>query len=129
MNFKRLAERIIKKLKEEGVECYLWHAATTGSAYIRFKDVRVGSIRMGDHKGRSQYSYRWNVRSDFPRKHSKWHKINDKWRYYTHTSNWVEIIPHIVERSNTVAGWGKCDYEYYVPDHKKKKDKTVIYGK
>ena len=51
MNFKRLAKRVIKHLKKEGVECYLWHSATTGSAYIRFNDSRIGSIRLGDHKG------------------------------------------------------------------------------
>lgn len=120
MNFKRLAYKIIKRLNKEGVDCYLWHAATTGSAYIRFKDSRIGSIRLGDHKGRSQYSYRWNVRSDFPHKHSKWHKVNGKWRYYTHTQNWIDIVPLIVNRSEEVSTWGGKIYEYYIPKHKKK---------
>ena len=119
MKFKKFADRVVKKLNEEGVESYLWHFANSGSAYIRFKDSRIGSIRLGDHKGRNQYSYRWNIRSDFPEGHSKWHKINDKWRYYTHSSNWIDLIPLIKERKVTVEQWGENPYEYFVPKHKK----------
>jgi len=122
MNFKKLAERVIKRLKAEGVECYLWHAATTGSAYIRFSDSRIGSVRFGDHKGRAQYSYRWNVRSDFPVGHSKWHKIEGRWRYYTHTKNWIDMIPLIIEQKKKVEQWGPNPYEYYVPEHKRKNE-------
>ena len=120
MNFKRLATRLINKLNKEGVDCYLWHAANTGSAYIRFKDCRIGSVRLGNHKGRSQYSYRWNIRSDFPIGHKKWHKINDRWRFYIHTQNWLDIIPLIVEQKEKVEQWGPSSYEYYIPKHKRK---------
>jgi len=118
MNFKKLANRVIKRLQEEGVECYLWHA--TKSAYIRFKDSRIGSIRLGDHKGRSQYSYKWNIRSDFPRKHSKWHKVDGKWRYYAHSSNWIDLVPLIKTRKEEVEKLGPNPYEYYIPKHKRK---------
>ena len=100
------------------MECYLWHS--TASAYIRFGDSRIGSIRLGDHKGRSQYSYRWNVRSDFPKGHSKWHKVDDKWRFYSHTSNWGDIVPLIKERKEKVEQWGVNPYKYFIPKHKEK---------
>lgn len=118
MNFKKLANKIIKKLKSEGVECYLWHS--TASAYIRFKDCRMGSIRLGDHKGRSQYSYKWNIRSDFPKGHHKWHKIEGKWRFYTHNQNWVSILPHILERQKKIELWGENKHSYFIPKHKRR---------
>lgn len=120
MNFKRLANRVIKKLQSEGVECYLWYA--TNSAYIRFEDSRIGSIRLGDHKGRSHYSYRWNLRSDFPYEHSKWHKIGGRWRFYAHTGNWIDIIPLIVQQKEKVEKWGPNPFEYYIPKHKRKNE-------
>lgn len=121
MNFNRLANRIVEHLKKKGVNCYVWHAAKTGSAYIRFDDSRIGSIRLGDHKGRSQYSYRWNVRSDFPEGHSKWHKVEGRWRFYAHKSCWVNMIPLIVEQKEKVESWGPNPYEYYIPKHKRNK--------
>lgn len=121
MNFKKLANRIINRLEKEGVGCYLWHS--TKSAYIRFNDSRIGSIRLGDHKGRSAYSYRWNVRSDFPDGHSKWHKVNGRWRYYTHSSKWIDIIPLIVQQKEKVEAWGPNQFEYYIPKHKRKNAK------
>jgi|TARA_R110000796_G_scaffold112555_2_gene224126 hypothetical protein len=121
-NYTKFAKTVIQKLEKEGVESYLWHAATTGSAYIRFNDNRIGSIRLGDHKGRSQYSYKWNIRSDFPTGHSKWHKVDGRWRYYVHSGNWGEIIPHIVETKKEVDKMGPSKYGgYYIPKHKEKK--------
>jgi|TARA_R110000851_G_scaffold47424_1_gene115080 hypothetical protein len=118
MNFEKLANKIIKRLKKEGVVCYLYHS--TASAYIRFQDCRMGSIRLGDHKGRSQYGYKWNIRSDFPRGHNKWHKIEGKWRFYAHSSNWITILPYILERKTEVEKWGENKRSYYTPKHKRK---------
>lgn len=122
MNFESVANEIIDSLKKNGVECYLYHAATTGSAYIRFNDARIGSIRLGDHKGRSQYSYKWNVRSDFPIRHSRWHNVNNKWRYYAHIDKWRDIIPLIIETQRTVRSRGINTVEYFTPTHKLKKN-------
>jgi len=119
INFEQLANKIIKKLKSEGIECYLWHAATTGSAYIRFEDNRMGSIRLGDHAGRSKLNYKWNVRSDFPKNHKKWHKVNNLWRYYVHSSNWIDIIQPLKERQKEICNWSESLYEYYIPKHKR----------
>jgi len=40
---------------------YGHYEAQTGSRYIRFQDPRVGSIRIGDHRGRPRYKFRWNL--------------------------------------------------------------------
>lgn len=40
---------------------YLYYSAVTGSQYIKFKDPRVGSLRIGDHRGKEKYRYKWNL--------------------------------------------------------------------
>ena len=38
-----------------------WHRSKHNSYYIKFKDVRLGSIRIADHNGRKKYSYTYQV--------------------------------------------------------------------
>jgi hypothetical protein len=118
-NYSKLAKTIVQKLKKEGIEAYVWHNATHGSAYIRFQYSRIGSIRIADHKGRSHLSYRWNVRSDFPTGHSMWHKVNGRWRYYVHAGNWADMIPYIKTKKQEVETLGKAPIPYFIPEHKK----------
>lgn len=44
---------------------YIYHKALTGSIYIKFPHWGLGSLRVGDHKGRSKYRYRWICRVDW----------------------------------------------------------------
>ncbi len=41
----------------------IYKRATTGSLYIKFELI-PHSLRVGDHKGRMKYRYRWNLRDD-----------------------------------------------------------------
>lgn len=38
-----------------------WHKSKYDSYYIKFKDTRLGSIRIADHNGRKKYSYTYQV--------------------------------------------------------------------
>lgn len=38
-----------------------WHTSNYGSRYIKFKDVRLGSIHISDHKGHKQYNYTYEL--------------------------------------------------------------------
>lgn len=118
-NYSKLAKTVVQKLKKEGIDCYVWHNAKYGSAYIRFQDSRIGSVRIADHQGRQHLGYRWNIRSDFPTGHAKWHKVNGRWRYYVHAGNWVDMVPYIVERKKEVEQWGGTPMEYFIPEFKK----------
>ena len=41
---------------------FLWYKSQkTGSAYIKFKDARLGSIRVADHPSRERYSYKYDL--------------------------------------------------------------------
>lgn len=38
-----------------------WHKNKNHSFYIKFKDVRLGSIRIANHRGREQYHYTFEI--------------------------------------------------------------------
>lgn len=38
-----------------------WHVSKHGSVYLKFKDLRLGSIRVSDHIGRPKYNYRYKL--------------------------------------------------------------------
>ena len=60
-----LQEELIFLLDEAGLEPILHcEAVTTDSFYIKFKDERLRSLRVGDHGGKKKYRYKWNLRLD-----------------------------------------------------------------
>lgn len=54
-------EYFFNKTKHLGA--ILWHN-NRDSYYVKFKDNRIGSMRISNHPGRSQYSYKWDLRID-----------------------------------------------------------------
>jgi len=56
---KSLRDSVLTELKHLGA--YVFYSAATGSQYIKFADPRVGSLRVGDHKGIEKYKYKWNL--------------------------------------------------------------------
>lgn len=62
MSPKQANDILIKELKSYGA--IEWHASKFNSHYIKFKDTRLGSIRIGDHKGRDRYSYTYEIFTD-----------------------------------------------------------------
>lgn len=57
-----IAEWLLDELSCIGAE--LITVARSGSTYIKFSNSRVGKLRIGDHKERSRYAYRWQIRVD-----------------------------------------------------------------
>lgn len=61
----------ISNILKEELEPYgllFWHESKHGSLYYKFKDTRLGSIRISDHKGRDKYNYRYELYSDSSKK-------------------------------------------------------------
>ena len=116
--FLNVANSLIFRLNTLGVDCYIWHKATTGSIYIRFKDQRMCSIRIGDHNGREKLKYKWNIRSDIELNTSKWVKHNNIWRYYIHLHKWDELVVLLLKRKEEVEQWGNSKYSYTIPKYK-----------
>jgi len=59
-------KKFVATKKDANLDAYLYHIALTGSIYIKFKggDSFLGSLRIGDHPGKSKYKYTWNLRYD-----------------------------------------------------------------
>lgn len=55
----KLAKRLVRDLQDLGA--YVYHTGIYGSTYIKFTHPRLGSLRIADHPGRPNYSYRWNL--------------------------------------------------------------------
>lgn len=118
-----IANKLITELNSIGIECYIWHLATTGSVYIRFKDNRMCSIRIGTHDGREKLKYKYNIRTDIGGNHKTWVKDENIWRYYVLANNWKEIIPVLQDRYNQIQNWEPSKYKYLIPKFKIENDK------
>lgn len=115
--FEGVANNLVLELNNIGIEAYVWHVATTGSAYIRFNDNRMCSIRLGDHKGRNKLKYKYNLRSDIGKK--QWKKDGKVWRFYLPLNMWKLLIPVLVDRHNKIQDWGESKFKYNIPSFKK----------
>lgn len=115
------ADCIVEALNNSNVPCYIWHIATTGSIYIRFEDNRIGSVRIGNHEGRSKLKYKYNLRSDLNLKDVKWVKDENTWRCYLPLFKWDELVKILIERSNQVKSWPQSKFQYTIPKYKLKK--------
>lgn len=120
MDFKGVANKLVAQLNELGIESYIYHLATTGSIYIRFKDVRMCSIRLGDHPGKEKLKYKYNLRSDISHNHKRWLKDKDVWRFYLPLNQWKDIIPVLQERHKLIQTWPESKYKYNIPKFKEK---------
>lgn len=118
--FTDIAYKLIKELKEKGIEAYVWHTATTGSVYIRFSDNRMCSIRIGNHDGRERLKYKFNLRSDMKKDHKKWVKDDKVWRCYIRLDQWRELIPILEDRHKQIQSWPDAKYQYNIPSFKQK---------
>ena len=56
---KKVNDAFMSVLKQYGA--LEWHKSKYNSFYIKFKDTRLGSIRIADHDGRKKYSYTYQV--------------------------------------------------------------------
>lgn len=118
---KEAADLIVEALNESGVGCYIWHIATTGSIYIRFEDNRIGSVRIGNHQGRSKLKYKYNLRTDLGLNGVKWIKDDNVWRCYIPLLKWDELVKILIDRSEQVKSWPQSKFQYTIPSFKKQK--------
>lgn len=59
MNELQINRMLYKRLEEYGA--INWHKSRGHSFYIKFRDVRLGSIRIASHKGRDRYRYTYEI--------------------------------------------------------------------
>lgn len=59
MTEKEISESLFRWLEPYGI--IKWHKNSNHSFYLKFRDVRLGSIRIANHKGREQYNYTYEI--------------------------------------------------------------------
>lgn len=59
---KEISEILLRHLAPYGA--IKWHKNRNHSFYIKFRDVRLGSIRIANHKGRQRYRYTYEIYRD-----------------------------------------------------------------
>ena len=84
-----------------------WHKNENHSFYIKFKDVRLGSIRIANHKGRDRYHYTYEI---FKEDKDIERKIDD-------------IVESIKKKAETIRDFDPI--RYIVFDKKKRTYKVV----
>lgn len=55
----QISDILIIRLKDYGI--IKWHKNDNHSFYLKFRDVRLGSIRIANHKGRERYHYTYEI--------------------------------------------------------------------
>jgi hypothetical protein len=116
--FAQIAEKLIEQLNQEGFEAYLWHAGKgeTSSAYIRFKNPMLCSIRLADHPGKQKLRYKYNVRSDITKSYQG--REDGAYRFYFTVNDIDLLIDELRTRRQLTKEW-KPKYQYGIPSWKK----------
>ena len=95
---KKVNDAFMSVLKQYGA--LEWHKSKYDSYYIKFKDTRLGSIRIADHDGRKKYSYTYQVFTQ--------NKTKDELRIEIET-----IIEKIIIKSKMIKNFNPNIYIVY----------------
>lgn len=85
--------KLLYMLEEENLDPYIYAVnARKTSYYIKFKDDRLGSLRVSDHNSRARYFYRWELRFDL----EKEKVINKKHNQFFYPVSMMEkLVSHM----------------------------------
>lgn len=92
MNEKEISNTLYTALKDYGA--IKWHKTNGHSFYIKFKDVRLGSIRISNHQGRHWYSYTYEI------------NVHDKDIH----AKICDIVRSVIAKSKTLYGYNPEAY-------------------
>lgn len=101
---------LIALLKKEGFTVQRYDSVTTSSIYLKLDYGVANSIRIGDHRGKKQYKYRYNV--DIGRKQINRHTTGEGWPrwYYPETELDALIRDVTKERKRIMQKHGPDSY-------------------
>ena len=92
---KAVSDFLFRRLEKYGA--IKWHKNKNHSFYLKFKDVRLGSIRIANHTGRSKYKYTYEL------------FIDDK----NILDQIADTLFCVVEKSKTIHGFNPDIYVIY----------------
>lgn len=107
----RVAADLIMLLQREGFTIQRYDSKTTSSIYLKLDYGVCNSIRIGDHKGKKKYKYRYNV--DIGRKQINRHMTPEgmERRYYPETALWDLYLDVVEDRQKIKDKHGEAYYQ------------------
>jgi hypothetical protein len=87
-----ISDVLFESLKDYGA--IKWHKNSNHSFYIKFKDTRLGSIRISNHRGIGRYHYTYEI-------HVHSNDIDGKIK---------EVADSIIEKSKSIRGFDPNKY-------------------
>ena len=108
-NYHSQADQLVIALNKHKLGAYIYHKANTGSAYIRFENPNLCSVRIGDHDGIERYKYKFNLRRDL--RTQGWQKEDGVWRYYA-GFNHIDKLIEAVLQTRELRKDATCQREY-----------------
>lgn len=100
----KVCVQLMATCAKAGVHLYIYHTVNyknqIGSIYLKHANKLLRSVRIGDHPGREQYRYKWNLRADIKKAYTE--NDNGATRYYYPYSQVIELAKHIVNYANKI---------------------------
>ncbi|MEC0234439.1 AAA family ATPase [Paenibacillus kribbensis] len=105
----RVAAALIALLKKEDFTIQRYDSVTTSSIYLKLDYGVCHSVRIGDHKGKRQYKYRYNV--DIGRRQINRHKTAEGWpRWYYPETELRALVRDVVRERQQLQKYGTENY-------------------
>lgn len=105
----KIARQIIRRLVPLGVHVLRQNSITTSSVYLKFDFGVLHSCRIGDHKGKEKYSYRYNIGPGISERFTD--TTGPYPRCYYSVNDIEELIFDVLaERSQKLARYGNSKY-------------------
>ena len=105
---------LINKLDKKGFIVQYYEAITTNSCYLKLDYGVCGSIRIGDHRGKKKYKFKFNLCLDLDKSY-----IADG-RYYFSVADIDNLIDMIeISKTNAQNKYGFKYFEYMVENKAK----------
>lgn len=121
-NIQQMAKYIQKQLVDKGFTIQRLDAQTTKSIYLKLDYGLCNSIRISDHSGKKEYSYRFNILKEMPQK-SVHYFTNGKFPRSFYSFDMVDkMIEDIIARKDEqLRKFGAFIYEVLQENEKEKK--------
>lgn len=126
----QMAKYLEKQLVEKGFIIQRLDAQTTKSVYLKLDLGLCNSIRISDHSGKKEYSYRYNILREMPTK-SVHYFTNGKFPRNFYSFDMVDkMIEDIVARKDEqLKKFGAFIYDALMEKEKQEKTETNAFWK
>jgi len=95
-----VTEDLLSELVKHRIKASIVSIAKTGSIYIKFKEQRMGKIRIGGHNKRKRYGYKWQLRTDINEAFEDYDKGHR--RFFFPITQYKKAVDRMVSYHNSI---------------------------